>query len=96
MIQQLSTKIGKKDRQINCLCCLKYNFCLAVIMRIIIRHELTAISESLVPAIERSLILALPTMMYESSTIIILLKIKDDVDDYVHNDKITILLKCKV
>ena len=50
----------------------------------IIRHELTAISESLVPAIERSLILALPTMMYESSTIIILLKIKDDNDDYVH------------
>ena len=79
----------------NCFCCLKYNLYLVLIMRIIIRHELTAISESLVPAIERSLILALPTMMYESSTIIILLKIKDDVDDYVHNDKITILLKCK-
>ena len=79
----------------NCFCCLKYDFYLVLIMRIIIRHELTAISESLVPAIERSLILALPTMMYESSTIIILLKIKDDDDDYVHYEKITILLKCK-
>ena len=80
----------EKTNFINCLCCWKLNFCLLLIIRMIIRHELTAISESLVPAIERSLILALPTMMYESSTIIILLQIKDDNDDYVRCEKITI------